>query len=255
MAILTDAEIATLFSKCSYSEFTEIEQSQLTLAKEQTLGIIALVLNLQDFSEQMTRTVYLPVDTTFQHNRHETVADFDGNDAYPALILRHTPVIVTGLRVWEDKDANAGQNETDFAEITELDIGEDFWLDVGRNTSGGVGISDSGILYRKTQWSTRPGTIKVTYTGGPAVSTLGAYWANLRRAYSLVLKDIFYALKRETQAGFNTGIVKTGESIGKYSYNGKSASEVSGGMGFSIVGSNVQSDVYELLSPLINIEF
>ena len=170
------------------------------------------------------------------------------------ILLPHTPVIVTGLRVWEDRGATAGQGDSDFAASTELTIGEDFWLDVSRQTSGGVGISDTGFLYRNVSWSAKPGTIKVTYTGGPSVTTLGAYWYNLRRAYSLILKDIFYALKRETQTGFNTGIVKTSESIGKYSYSGMSASQVAGGAGFNIVGSGVPSDAYELLSPLIVLE-
>ncbi|WP_417459134.1 hypothetical protein [Kordiimonas sp.] len=255
MAIYTDDEIATLFGKCSFNEFTQIEQAQITVAKSQTIAAIALIVRIPDFGEQVERTVYLPTNTGSQPSNYDTIADYKGNENIPALLLQHTPVIVTDLRVWEDTEAKAGQGDDDFADDTELTIGEDFWLDGRRQTSGGVLISDTGILYRNARWSPTPGTIKVTYTGGPSAETMANYWGNLQRAYALILKDIYYALRRESSAEFASGVIKTGESIGKYSTSGKHVSDIAGGWGYSAVGSNVPTDAYQLLSPFIDVSY
>lgn len=84
------------------------------------------------------------------------------------LHLSHTPVWNTGLTVYLDKSANAGQASDAFAAATLLTQGTDYWLDIDDHTRG---FSRSGILYHSSVWPNEPRTVKVTYYGGDKLTT------------------------------------------------------------------------------------
>jgi len=79
--------------------------------------------------------------------------------------------------VYEDYSATFGSSG-DFAASTEITEGTDFYLELDE-----AGMSKSGRLIRENRgWSTRPGTIKITYTAGFAPSELSDEYAFVKHA-------------------------------------------------------------------------
>ncbi len=110
----------------------------------------------------------------------------------------------------EDMSALFGQGASDFSAGTALTVGTDFFLELDS-----TGLSKSGRLIRNGRdWSSKPGTIRITYIAGLSP-------AELDDAYSFVKQ----ALLEDIQAKFNSvmsqrggkGAVKKENWVGDYS--------------------------------------
>lgn len=113
----------------------------------------------------------------FTRGTYTEYPDSPGRDYFD---LRETPVSTTGLTLYLDTGAMAGQGADDFAAATLLTAGTDYWLDLSRRTTAGE--SKTGRVYRRgALWPARltrpvgrlaarrepwPGVLKVSYTGG-----------------------------------------------------------------------------------------
>jgi len=160
------------------------------------------------------------------------------------LVLRHIPVrSVTEIR--EDTAANFGQQGTDFPADSILVAGVDYWLDISR-----AGYCESGIIYRSGSWSSRPGTIRVSYTSGFAISELMGLSgvidaAAIKQAVLLTLLMLFHQMAgmQKKSAGF-TGPLKS-ERLGDYNYTLSDAGEkLIGGL-----SAGLPDAALELLEP------
>jgi hypothetical protein len=108
-----------------------------------------------------------------------TYTEYPDSPGTRKLSLKETPVSFSGLSVYEDTSAYAGQGASDFASTTLLTQGADYHLDRSNLTTSGE--SRNGILHRVGVWPARwtrdggylsprrtkwPGVLKVVYTGG-----------------------------------------------------------------------------------------
>lgn len=181
------------------------------------------------------------------------VVPIDDQTSRSRLQLTHTPVLLTGLQVWEDSEGYAGQGgSTPFGNDTLLTLGTDYYLDANQ-----AGISDSGALLKITGggWSRVPRSIKVTYIGGPAA----AYAAGLGVSFLPILKQVIesavvdryaaWARMRKSIASDNPGLELKSESIGKWS---GSYGPV-GGMGMGQSLEILPSYLAEQLTPFVNV--
>jgi len=84
-----------------------------------------------------------------------------GTDSGRLLYLNNLFVrSITEIR--EDEDARFGQGSSDFAASSILTAGTDYYMQLDS-----AGMSKYGIVHRVNRdWSTLPGTIKVTYVAG-----------------------------------------------------------------------------------------
>ena len=177
-----------------------------------------------------------------QYQKQGDVFSFVGGSGGESLILTHKPVALTGLRVWEDTSAYAGQGATPFAAATELTIGTDFYLDVADNSN----ISTSGILYRIGGWPNEPRCVKVSYYGGyTAAQLVGGKAGSLKLATLMQFAFEFNATKQLNAKSGPGGAYKR-EKIGKYEYEmSDSVAEYLAG----ITGRDILPRVKELLQP------
>lgn len=206
---------------------------------------------LQNALNYQIHTEYLPVgvadlpreypleDYQKQGDRFIYRGDESGTQS---LKLSHTPVSLSGLRVWEDTNGYAGQGSSAFGDDTELTLGEDFFLDVHDSTN----LSTSGLLYRIGAWPQEPRCVKVTYYGGHSAAALaGRAGGAIKLAALKQIAFEFNAVKTLNAKTGNSGPMIR-EKIGKYEYEmGESvALYVSG-----IAGSALLPVVKDYLQP------
>lgn len=102
--------------------------------------------------------------------------------------------------VYEDFNAEFGQGSGDFPESTLLTAATDYTIELDES-----GLSKSGRLIRiQRGWSTKPGTIKVTYTAGFAASELDGEWSHLKLALLEDLAEAFNSARAQKSGGFGT---------------------------------------------------
>lgn len=158
------------------------------------------------------------------------------------LFLKHTPVWQTGLVVYQDMNANAGQATGAFDSSTLLTAGTDYWLDVDNPTDG---TSQSGILWSYGQWSREPRSIKVTYYGGVKASALWSRHAEIAYAARVTCMACYLKLKAMTDTANGTPLLQS-ETIGSYSYS----TNVSADEMIRAWGVSVPIEAVRALSPL-----
>lgn len=128
------------------------------------------------------------------------------------LQLKHTPVWSTGLQVWEDTIAYAGQASGAFASASLLTKGTDYYLDLEEDR----GYSESGTLIRCSgTWHSEPRSTKVTYYGGWTSAQFDGDAKSLKFATIEAVAANFWTAKSLAKSG-GVGAV-TSETIGKYS--------------------------------------
>ena len=162
------------------------------------------------------------------------------------LTLKHTPVHLTGIKVYEDYSAYAGQAVDSFAAETLLALGTDYFLDVDEGTAAAAasdqrkignrsepltyssedagvdtgstpGVSRSGVLYRIGAWPTEPRSIRVSYWAGWSPHHLGGIEAADAKLAMLVTWSSEYHAAKSQQAKSDGGVSPiTSEGIGKY---------------------------------------
>jgi hypothetical protein len=158
-----------------------------------------------------------------------------GGPGGSALQLKHTPVIITGLQVWQDENANAGQFAGAFGSETLLTPGVDYWLDVDALSSPAdptSGFSTSGILYRYGSWPTTARSVKVSYYGGFTSVQLSNNIAGAIKLSAIeTIVAAFKTLKQSQGAGVGG---KLSESIGKYSYTAAPAAALATSMAIAV---------------------
>ena len=187
----------------------------------------AIVNYIQQDIGYAQHTEYLPIgqmegerDNLEDVRKEGTKAVFvSGKTGHQALQLKHLPVVLTGLQVWEDTDAYAGQASDAFSSDDLLTEGTDYYLDVD---DGANDISRTGLIYRYGAWPNEPRTVKVTYYGGFTDAQLNG---NMAGAIKLAAIQTVVAAYKSFKAfqGSATG-PKQSESIGKYSYTNAAGS-------------------------------
>jgi len=112
--------------------------------------------------------------------------------------------------VYEDFDARYGQGADDFAAASLLTAGTDYYLELDS-----AGMSKSGRLIRTNRaWSTRPGTIKVTYTAGLAPSELADEYSFVIPALLKDISEKYNNARSQLNSAF--GPVKKEKYVGDY---------------------------------------
>lgn len=212
---------------------------------------------LQNDVVYATRTELLPIGNPSRYSDDVLLRDYDkvggrviaSSRYYGAktLQLKHTPVRLAGLQVYEDIGANAGQNTSPFAAGTLLVGGKDYWLDATESDPEGNLWSRTGVLHRVGSWPQEPRCVKVVYAGGWTVDQLAAGPAMaIREAVVLTVVKMFrqYRAIASNPPG-TTG--KTAENIGKYSVSYGSDGGASTGMVLTL-----PMEARELLQPFRN---
>lgn len=149
--------------------------------------------------------------------------------SYPSLVVPYFPVAVDGFRIWVNMDA--GGDPAKFTDDFELDIYNDFALDVGPTD---INYSHSGVVrfltavygsyglgYERPIYSLAikvvpvRGAVKITYTGGyPTVPPA------IRAALNIIVRKIFNARK--------FGVPFVSESLNGYSYSSQNTATAEG---------------------------
>lgn len=178
-----------------------------------------------------------------------------GHQANNFLYVKHLPVrdsSATGVssdpQVFEDYDARFGQASGAFAASTEIDRGDEWYLDYEY-----AGLSKSGKFVRVgANWPTQAGTVKIVYTAGYSADELAGTGgdvdvSDIKLACLIAVGHLYKqaVLNGSTGAAGLTAGPIVSESITDYSYT------VSGGaaerMGYSRGG--LPSQVQRMLTP------
>lgn len=204
--------------------WTEADRALLTLVHGPAEA--ALMAWMQQNLEYQLQVEYLPLGNDTRRVDPLADAEFFQWDVSPngsqavlsrednfraTLQLTHTPVWLSGLTVWEDTSANAGQSSSAFAEGTKLNRGSDYWLDIDDHRNQ---LSSTGLLRRNGAWPEEPRSIKVSYYGGYSAQQLASIAGDIKLAVIEYVCHCFWMMKsqQKTQAGSIRS-----ESIGKYS--------------------------------------
>lgn len=203
------AQIAALIDVAESSVFTYLQRE---LGNQKIVEFLPMMDTNNDRDRGPLNTARLtPEAHVYEIN---TTARF-------ALQLRVTPVISTGLELKVDEAGNAGQKSGAFSDPA-LTLGEDYWLDADRpadyDDPDGVFISQTGVLWKSTEWPTTPRSVRVTYFGGMSATVMSQHFSVLQYATHLVVMNLknMSAGLRSTVAGGNGPLQS--ESLGKYSY-------------------------------------
>lgn len=229
--IVTRAEILTWLGLANETAISKQSFAMITMAHQ--LGEAAIKSFLQTELEYAQRVELLPSGEGSRYGIGEESLDVNlvGGDRVQldevranrsALVLRHTPVFLTGLTVKEDLDARGSQGSGAFGSGTALTLGTDFWLDIteGEDLTGSGGsdtrISHTGILYRTSgNWPNTPRTVQVKYYGGMKDTTFTTMLGVVRLATLHAIEHIYRAATgRQTN---NIAAPALSERIGKYS--------------------------------------
>lgn len=180
----------------------------------------ALKDTLENDLEYALHTEYLPIGKPYP--ARTDLADYDWNSSGRVvprrgnrnssiyLQLKHTPVWLAGLEVWEDLDAYAGQATGSFEDDDKLTVGDDYYLDLSDQGT----YSESGMLINESGWPTEPRTVKVTYYGGWKQEQLSSVASAIKMAAILTVTRAFNEAR--TQATTSGAGAITEEDIGKY---------------------------------------
>lgn len=99
--------------------------------------------------------------------------------------------------VYEDPTANFGTGGSDFASGTQLTYGTDFYPELDAS-----GISKSGRLIRNSgSWSSKPGTIRITYVSGLTAAELADEYSFVKLALLQDMQVKFQTIKSQQTAG------------------------------------------------------
>lgn len=173
------------------------------------------------------------------------------------LQLTHTPVLASGLVIYEDQDGEAGQSENPFPSSTLLVAGRDYYLDAQV-----TGLSTSGIVHRISgRWATTPRSIKVTYKGGPRAQQDAALGEDFCDVYEEAVvactlhNYAFWAQQRDSFKNGHSGQIDRSESFGKYSVSRGAPSGTVGGSNFAFGGAPVllPDELLGSLTPFVNV--
>lgn len=241
------AEILTMLGKTT--SLTAAEEGLLDLLHP--LAEAAVGAYLQMDLSYARHVEYLPIGQPLNSDsliddvdfRVNTAVNVTGRGGIEMLQLKHTPVWLAGLQVWEDIGANAGQTSGSFGSDSLLTAGDDYWLDVD---DGITDISRSGLLHRYGVWPVEPRSVKVSYYGGFTSSQLATNGAGAAVKFAVLRTVVaaFFAARANQRSG-GAGL-KQSESIGSYSYSlGPGAAGLAG-------GCEIPLDAKNLLQPYRN---
>lgn len=204
-------------------------------------------------------TEYLPsggrirdeIDLADFRTQNGTVVPLDYESGSSTLQLTHTPVLASGLVVYEDRGAMGGTVAGAYGASTLLVSGRDYYLDITR-----AGISTSGKIHRISgTWAREPRSIKVTYKAGPYAASDAALGFEFNEVFEECVSACvlhaytFWARQKSSVDSGDNGMVPASESIGKYSRSLASQRGTIGGGTFEF-GSSPEIAPEALLSPL-----
>ncbi len=255
--------IAYKISDAGFASLSAAAQSRLTYlvnAVEQRFQRHPWNFNLS----VSTLTEFLPsggrirdeVDLADYKTSNGSIIPLDHDVGSSSLQLSHTPVLASGLVVYEDRGAEGGTVAGSFGASSLLTSGVDYYLDITR-----AGVSTSGKLIRISgTWAREPRSIKVTYKAGPLAVDDAALYGGFLDIYeetvaACVLHNYSFWLRQQSsiESG-DGGQVPTSESIGKYSRGMGSQKGTIGGGSFDF-GSSPELCPEELcggLTPFVN---
>lgn len=112
--------------------------------------------------------------------------------------------------LWEDSNADFGQQSGDFGNSTLLTLGTDYHLELDE-----TGMSRSGRVIRNSRsWSSKPGTIKITYVAGFTAAELNDEYAFVKMALLEEIKMRFNIARAQRSGAY--GPVKKETYFGDY---------------------------------------
>lgn len=212
--IVDRSEIETYLSVTT--SITEEERGLLEMIHRQTEYMVRKFCN--HGITQATYTEYYPTDDLSPTTRR-TLMEYRSGRVFtipdvgepPRSIFLNNIFVSSITSVYEDFAAYADQGPSDFPASSELTAGTDFYLVLDKS-----GLSRSGELRRiGTTWSTRPGTIKVTYVAGLTAAQLDDDYLDLKLA---VLQEIAQQFKiARSRAGTGTdgvGVIQSKKVAG-----------------------------------------
>jgi hypothetical protein len=240
MSIVSRAELLTVLGT-SEGAISAADSSLLNLVHP--LAEASLAAFMQTDMQTAQRVEFLPasqaeseadnLDDVRKQGTYAVVGA--GGSGGSALQLKHTPVILTGLQVWEDENANANQFTGAFGSSTLLTAGVDYWLDtdcLSNPADPTSGISTSGLLYRSGSWPTIARSVKISYYGGFTSAQLSN---NIAGAIKLSAIETIIAAYKTLKQSQGAGIGgKASETIGKYSYTATPAGALTTSMAIAV---------------------
>lgn len=248
VSIVSVPEFAAFIGKTSPPEFNEnlIFETILNSAEQAVCNWLGRKFTDGEVIELLPVGKEQPYDLgalDYVRTRNRVYAESKRRTGLSALKLSKPPVLLTGLRIWVDIDANAGQADGAFADETELTAGTDFFLDVAEPEAD-VPISESGIVYRAVgMWPQVPRSIKAQYTSGANAAWVAANAAPLKFGILATAGNAYRTYKTISDG---RGPV-TSERIGSYSYStgGAAVAALLGGG-----GSVIPAAAQQVLAPL-----
>ena len=157
MAIVSKSEVLTSLQKAS---FTADEEAMFDLLHPLAEAVLKdwMGSNL----EYQSHTEYLPMgqwdvndgDTSLDNIKKSggRAVIYSSTSGTDVLQLKHLPVALTGLTIYEDVGAYANQSSSPYPASTLLTEGEDYYLD----TEGSSDLSKTGFVYRFGAWPLEP---------------------------------------------------------------------------------------------------
>lgn len=192
---------------------------------------LALLTRLQTWSENQARQyvghVITTTTITSEYHRADDISGGDGHlsslegsrcgaaiwddrSAHANILQLGNGFVRSVSDVREDMGANFGQGASDFASGTALTSGVDYCLDLDV-----PGLSKSGRLLRVHRpWSSRPGTIRVTYVAGLTAAELDAEYSFVKLA---LLEDMQAKFTSVLSQRGGQGTIKKQAWAGDYS--------------------------------------
>lgn len=197
---------------------------------DDTTGEAILLWRIQTYVESAVRSfvrhgvsqnTYVEYQRMFDIGDHET--DYDlfeligdkvysgvGGTQYGEFLQLNNGFVRSVSDVREDYSAEFGQGSGDFGSSTVLTAGIDYKIELDKD-----GMSRSGRLIRINRpWSSKPGTIKVTYVAGFTPAELDDQYAHVKLAILGEIRDRFNVARSQLGSGF--GMVKKETFFGDY---------------------------------------
>ena len=215
-AIITGDEVAQeLFGKNLLVDIPLPDRTLIVGAVRRANAAIASLLDGNiGFS---ARSVWLSYPA--ENNRSGPLAVATHPTVRDRIPLRHWPVDIASIEVWEDRDKS--RLMADYDNAAKLTIERDYSIECeSMRVVGNLTLSDRYVTIRRVgdSWPKPPGSVFVRYSAGITAANSPDIWEIIRTATFQTFDAQFYRAKQTASVGGNAGPLAS-ESIGRYSYS------------------------------------